>query len=106
MPKPTTCFSILNAVASLPDLHNLSDAGSGAGLMGFTPANNSEMIAIGRDITGLSGTTPQPRLWSWRLSGLGRTAWFHRARYYYDDGRILYSSYRTVFLLTFYKQFL
>ncbi len=53
MSKPTICFSILNAVASLPDLHNLSDAGAGAGLMGFTPASNSEMIASGHDITRL-----------------------------------------------------
>ena len=62
MPKPTICFSILNAVATLSDLHNLSDAGAGKGLMGYTPANNSEMIALGRDITSLPGVTPQPLL--------------------------------------------
>ncbi|CAM3594783.1 hypothetical protein [Parendozoicomonas haliclonae] len=62
MSKPVICFSIINSVARLPDLHKLSDAGAGAGLMSFTPANNSEMIATGYDTTHLPGIEPQPLL--------------------------------------------
>ncbi|WP_067516446.1 hypothetical protein [Endozoicomonas ascidiicola] len=62
MNKPAIYFSMINAVADLPELHNLSDAGAGLGLMGYTPANNTEMIVTGRDITPLPGIIPQPLL--------------------------------------------
>ncbi|WP_028115352.1 hypothetical protein [Ferrimonas senticii] len=48
------CFNIINTIAPLDDLHRLSDAGLGAGLMRLTPARDSEIILYGRPLT-LSG---------------------------------------------------
>ena len=52
---------IFNAVAPLPELHQISDAGAGKNLMQLTPTRDSEMIACGRANTPLNGQdSPSP----------------------------------------------
>jgi len=51
----TLCFNIINGVAQLPELHQLSDAGAGADLMHLTPTLDSEIIAYGHNVTQLPG---------------------------------------------------
>lgn len=46
---------IFNAVAPLPALHQISDAGAGKNLMQLTPTRDSEIIACGRANTALNG---------------------------------------------------
>jgi NaMN:DMB phosphoribosyltransferase len=48
-------FIIFNAVAPLPELHQISDAGAGENLMQLTPTRDAELIACGRANTTLGG---------------------------------------------------
>ncbi len=52
---------IFNAVAPLPALHQISDAGAGKNLMQLTPTRDTELIACGRANTPLNGQySPSP----------------------------------------------
>lgn len=54
-------FIIFNAVAPLPDLHRVSDAGAGENLMQLTPTRDAELIACGQANTPLNGEfSPSP----------------------------------------------
>jgi hypothetical protein len=56
-------FITLNSVAPLPNLHQLSDAGAGEGLMQLHPSRDTELIACGRACTPLNGELlPSPVL--------------------------------------------
>lgn len=56
-------FITLNSVAPLPNLHQLSDAGAGEGLMQLHPSRDTELIACGRACTPLNGEVlPSPVL--------------------------------------------
>ncbi|PVZ70372.1 hypothetical protein [Pelagibaculum spongiae] len=67
--KPAICFSMINCAATeLPQLHLLSDAGAGVGLMDMTPALDAEIIASGYHLTEIPGITAQPFLSSGAVS--------------------------------------
>ncbi|MGF1723760.1 hypothetical protein [Photobacterium nomapromontoriensis] len=52
---------IFNAVAPLPELHQISDAGAGKNSMQLTPTRDTELIACGRANTSLNGLySPSP----------------------------------------------
>ena len=48
-------FIILNSVAPIENLHQISDAGAGAGLMQLHPTRDSELIACGKANTLVNG---------------------------------------------------
>ncbi|CAM3607349.1 hypothetical protein VA7868_03532 [Vibrio aerogenes CECT 7868] len=48
-------YITLNAVAPVPELHQISDAGEGAGLMQLHPTRDTEQIACGHANTRLNG---------------------------------------------------
>ncbi|WED24643.1 hypothetical protein L3Q72_17360 [Vibrio sp. JC009] len=56
-------YITLNSVAPVPNLHEISDAGAGEGLMQLHPTRDTELIACGRANTLLAGEyLPSPAL--------------------------------------------
>ncbi|WP_432452395.1 hypothetical protein ACRRS0_15360 [Agarivorans sp. QJM3NY_29] len=56
-------FITLNSVAPIPNLHQISDAGAGDGLMQLHPSRDTELIACGQANTLLDGQfLPSPEL--------------------------------------------
>ncbi len=70
-------FVIFNAVAPIPELHKVSDAGAGKNLMQLTPTRDAELIACGRANSTLGGgvLTASPIAGSQSVSPVNFGAW-------------------------------